>query len=320
MSATRRFASSLSCSLVIASLGAGCAARGPAGAPATATTEPPIAAQPAAVPAEPIAAATPSYPDCPSDPFCGDHCTNLPYVPGVDCKTTPYGPAKADVVVAQTNLLMCTGGTYALCAVSGPPERTGTNPANNPLPCVLGSDGTADCTCQTYTYKSGVPWFVDINAILNLGAWYQAMQECGPTGASCLNIAACGSDGSKCDGKTKLKVPSICAYIQNQGHGDPKGWLLPEAQLISAFSSAMADDYPMSPPTSCTDIPSLYAGCMTAPCVYPPGAPQPPPDGTRVSCRCPTYRGPYQIAESGQSCSAGTGFVWSGSYTPSGGS
>jgi len=259
-----------------------------------------------------VAAATPTDPDCPTDPFCGADCDNWPYVPA-DCKTTPYGPAKADVVMAGTNLLMCTGGTYALCAFSGPQEPTGENRRNNSLPCVVETDH-ADCTCQTYT--SGLPWFVDINAILNLGAWYQAVQECGPTGENCFNYTACGPDGSKCTGNTELKVPSICAYIRNQGSGDPKGWLRPQGDLISTFSYAMQDDYSMSPTTSCTHIQSpFYAGCMTAACFYPPGTPEPPPDGTLVHCECPTYHGPYQISQSHESCYAGADHIWSASYT-----
>jgi hypothetical protein len=78
---------------------------------------------------------------CPSPPPCGANCSKHPFAP-TDCWTTPNGPAKADVIIGvatkSTNMLYCNGGTYALCFFSGPPKKTGTNPANKPLPCVPG--------------------------------------------------------------------------------------------------------------------------------------------------------------------------------------
>jgi hypothetical protein len=329
MSRARSLASSLPSSFALAMILSACAARSPEATPATAAAMPaePIAAATAA-PTEPVAAgqavvatASKTYPDCPIDRFCGNECDNYPFRP-TDCNTTTSGPARADIVFSPTNMIMCSGGTYALCFFSGPPEKTGTNSGNNRLPCELSADrDSANCSCQAYT---GGVWFVDINSILNLGAWYQAvtMEECGPTGAKCQNLAACGPDGSKCAGSS-LKVPSVCAYIQNQDPDNLEVSLMPKADLISTFSLAMANDYSMNPQTDCTQVANpLYAGCMTAPCFYPPGTPDPPPDRTIVQCQCPTYAGPYQVGQTGQQCTIldGKTYVWSASYNPLAGS
>jgi hypothetical protein len=255
----------------------------------------------------------PAGPPCPVPPPCGDDCSNQPFE-RTDCWTTKYGPARADVVLGNplksTNLLYCSGGSYALCYFSGPPYATGTSADNRPLPCVLEGD-VANCTCQVYT--SG-PYFVVINDILNLGAYYETVQACGHDGSGCANITNCGPDG-RLPGCADQKVAPVCQYVQNQNPDDPSTSLMPKADLISTFSLAMDGDYRLGT-TACT---GLYAGCMTAPCFFPQGAAQPPADGDPVQCQCPTYDGPFQVGQSGQECGipgdGGGSWVWSASYT-----
>ncbi len=311
--------------LAIAPWLVGCATGGGYDARETA----PTAAEPiaAAAPAAAVAAVPPtSYEPCKIlDPPCSKlpgGCKNTPYFP-TDCLTTQYGAAAADVVIEATNLLYCNGGNYALCFASGPPYATGNpNSGNQPLPCELGDDpSVANCKCEVYTTGA---WFVDINSILNRGAYYQAVEECGQDGHECQNLRDCGKDGtgSKCAG---LKVPSVCSYVQNQAPNDISVSLLPKADLVSTFSFAMNDTYEMGKGTDCTQVPNpLYAGCMTAPCFYPPGAPMPPKDGDPVYCQCPTWQGPYQVGQPDQSCTIpdgpdGTRYVWSASYHVGGG-
>jgi hypothetical protein len=236
-----------------------------------------------------------------------------------DCWTTQYGSAKADVItggaLTSPNMLYCNGGTYALCFFSGPPDATGKKTAgNDPLPCVLEGD-VAKCTCQAYT--SG-PYFVDINAILNRGAYYETVQACGPDGSNCANIANCGPKGDKPGCKERTAAP-VCQYVQNQDPEDPAVSLIPKADLVSTFSFAMDDDYRLgSKPCPA----GLYAGCMTAPCFLGEGAASPPADGQKVQCECPTYDGVFQIGQSNQTCSIppgddGTAYVWSAANTVS---
>ncbi len=289
---------------------------------------PPSKKTPSAKAAKPASAASKSN-LCPSSPPCGSHCSNHPFVP-TDCWTTPYGPAKADVIVSakktalsSTNMLLCEGNTYALCFFSGPPTKTGRSETNNPLPCVLNADGTgASCTCQAYT--SG-PNFVDINGILNRGAYFETVAACGPDGSLCKNLVNCGEKGDRCKNKNIQPAP-ICKYLANQGSGDPAGWLMPKANLISTFSFAMS---PLSEPKTSpyvlgtTQCSGLYAGCMTAPCSYRPGHTS-ARDGELVTCECPTYNGSsYQIGQKGQSCSIvsdnASKYVWSASNTVKGG-
>ncbi len=274
----------------------------------TAEDAPPATTEPATTEAPPAGQA------CADPPPCGDDCSNYPFTPN-DCWTTPYGPAKADVILGDpltsTNMLYCEGGTYALCFFSGPPYPTGRRRDDNPpLPCVLEGD-VANCTCQAYT--SG-PWFVDINGILNLGAYYETVAACGQDGSGCANIANCGHDGSKegCDEQTTAPV---CGYVQSQDPDDPTVSLIPGADLISTFSFAMRDDYQIFP----TDCPAnLYAGCMTAPCFFEEGDDS-VEDGEPVRCECPTYTRPYQVGQPGQACTIpdqdGKSYVWSASYT-----
>jgi hypothetical protein len=291
-------------------------------APSQATTDT-SAAAPVASPSAAPAAATPaanppvSGVPCPSSPKCeGTHCSSQPFVK-TDCWTTQYGPAEADVVsgnpVNSPNMLYCNGGTYALCFFSGPPNATGSHPgSNNPLPCVLHGD-VANCTCQAY--PSG-PYYVDINGILNRGAYLETVSACGPDGSGCQNISVCGKNPNAA-GCTALKPAPVCASVKNQSPSNPAGSLMPKADLDSTFSFAMTD-YPLNPhPSDCS---GLYAGCMTAPCFFKKGHTT-TTQGETVQCECPTYTGTYQVGETGQTCSIpgsnGNTYVWSAARTVS---
>ena len=266
---------------------------------------------------KPAASASAAGKACPEPPPCGDKCSNHPFVP-TDCWTTKYGPAKADVVIGDPlkspNMLYCNGGRYALCFFSGPPYATGKKGANNkPLPCELNGD-VANCTCQVYT--SG-PYFVDINGILNRGAYYETVQTCGHDGSKCANIDNCGRDGTKL-GCGKRTVPPVCKYVQHQNPKDPKVSLMPKADLVSTFSFAMEGSYQLGK-SACPA--GLYAGCMTAPCFFKEGAKRPPSDGDPVQCQCPTYNGVFQVGQFREKndCSIPsdnvTRYVWSASNT-----
>jgi len=276
---------------------------------------------------------------CPNPPPCGSNCRSTPLQP-TDCWTTQYGPAKADVIIPEagkktavtsTNMLLCEGDTYALCFFSGPPTATGKSSRNNALPCVQNADGTASCTCQAYT-KS--PNFVDINGILNQGAYFETVQVCGPDGSLCKNIVNCGPRGDKqgCRDNKNLPWAPVCKYIAKQGKvGSQADWLWPKADLVSTFSFTMSPAKKKPPyvlgSTECSGSNAgLYAGCMTAPCTYGPSHTPPTQDGELVTCQCPTYSGTYQIGQSSkvigqpdQAChippSNGNSYVWSASYT-----
>lgn len=284
------------------------------------TPQTPIAAEPVAqrTAAAIHVSAMPPIPDptpepldtgqpCPPSP-CGDDCSNKPFVP-TRCWTTEYGPARADVYLENTNFLLCDGGTYALCAFSGPPDPTG-KPGNNALPCVLQGDGAANCTCQVYT--SG-PYYVEINSILSLYAWYETVAACGADGSGCKNMAACGGTKPAPRSCPDLQFAPVCQYVNQQGH-DPDLELIPGADVISAYSFAMNDDYPVGS-TACPS--GEYAGCMTAPCYFQEGDAIPPVDGQLIQCMCPTWTGDFQIGQSIEKsqCTIGGGgvYVWSAS-------
>lgn len=266
---------------------------------------------------------------CPSPPPCksGHDCSNYPFHP-TDCWTTTYGPAKADVIipkpdtktaVTSPNMLYCEGNTYALCFFSGPPTATGKpNHGNNQLPCVLSPDGTvANCTCQAYT--SG-PNFVDINGILNRGAYFETVNLCGQDGGRCKTIEHCWptGDGKKQAECQKYPDPPVCKYLKTQSPTNPQGSLMPKADLISTFSFAMSgkDGGYQLGSSPCT---GLYAGCMTAPCFYEKGHQSRTTKGELVHCECPTYNGVNQIGQNGQSCSIassnGKSYTWSAANT-----
>jgi hypothetical protein len=216
-------------------------------------------------------------------------------------------------------MLYCDGNTYALCFFSGPPAATGTssgnNNDNNPLPCVLNEKGdTANCTCQAYA--SG-PNFVDINGILNRGAYFETVNKCGQDGSGCQNIVNCGPRGDRpgCQG---IPQAPVCKQVKAQSPDHPEVSLMPKADLISTFSFAMSGK---NGPYELGSIPCTgpnagkYAGCMTAPCSYGPGHTSPTQDGELVQCQCPIYSGDFQIGQKGQSCPIDADHVWSASNT-----
>jgi len=269
---------------------------------------------PAAKAAKRASAASKGTP-CPNPPPCksGHDCSNYPFQPTA-CWTTEYGPARADVIIPKAgtktaftspNMLYCDGNTYALCFFSGPAGS---------LPCELSKDGTvANCTCQAYTSK---PNFVDINGILNQGAYFETVDHCGLDGGRCKNIEHCWpqDDPKKREECQKYPTAPVCEYVKNQSPGNPQGSLMPKADLISTFSFQMSGK---NGPYHLGNTPCAagkYAGCMTAPCFYGPSHTSPTQDGEQVTCQCPIYNGPYQIGQSGQSCSISPN-VWSASYT-----
>ena len=279
---------------------------------------------------------------------CAGTCSNKPFEP-TDCSTTPHGPARANIVVGSnaltsTNMLYCPGGTkdkpkpYALCFFSGPPTPTGTKSSvatNNALTCVPDfTTGFANCQCQVYNTGS---YYVDINSILNLGAFWQTQKACGHHGEKCKNIAACDANGnpktncgtSPCPPCTDTVAP-VCDYVAAQPF-DKDAALYPKSphasmssvDLVSTFSYAMSGPASATPnagygyqlgSTACTNN-GFYAGCMTAPCVYPAGSKK--TDGSIVNCACPMWQGDYQIgqpsADLQQSmlCPVGQPWVWS---------
>ncbi len=295
--APRRFAAILGAMLVAA----------PLMARADQTPPPPTPKHAAAAKTKAHAAASASSKPCPNPAPCGANCSNHPFEP-TDCWTTKYGPAKADVVISPTNLLYCNGDAYALCFFSGPPNKTGINPKNQPLPCVLKGD-VANCTCQVYTSGAN---FVDINGILNRGAYFETVNACGADGSGCQNMHTCGPDGTK-SGCGSLKPAPVCQYVKNQNPNNPSVSLMPKADLISTFSTAMIKDHPQGiHPPDCT---GPYAGCMTAPCFFKPGHTGAPVKGETIQCECPVYNGTYQVGAAKQACTippnGTTQYVWS---------
>lgn len=291
--------------------------------------------EPAAKPAEPAAAsaaATPTVSGGKDVTYCARirECTDCPndvFIP-TDCWTTQYGPARANVITLgpdeksaldANNMLYCASGAYALCYFSGPPEATGKDPSTNSrLPCVLDATGdTALCTCKAY--QTG-PYFVDIHAIGNLRVYYQTVDLCGDDGRLCQNIKHCGQDGTDPD-CANYKIPPVCAFVQNQNPNNAQASLIPGAELISTFSMAMNDDYQIASTDCPNDDHIPYAGCMTAPCNFPLGRPAGPLNGNPIECRCPTWKGPYQVGQkvASSQCAIpdgtrGESFAWSAAY------
>jgi hypothetical protein len=249
-----------------------------------------------------------------------------------DRKTTPFGPAYADIWLEESNFLACKPPlgrpfTYALCLYSGPAVGTpvpsdGSASVNPPLPCKLSPDGkSADCTCyglSTEEYPPYVPYFVDINAILNLDLYLRT-------------VGACGHGGENCSPRQPIRAGSwwneapICRAAN-------AGRVIPTTDLISAFSSVKSSDYATgaSPnSTSCTT--GKYAGCMTAPCRRTGKTDS--AGNELVQCQCPVYDGPFEISQAGVPCdanqltppptgpkTAATGtppvYVWSAAHNP----
>jgi hypothetical protein len=75
--------------------------------------------------------------------------------------TPPYGPAWADILLKPENFLQCKGAPVALCHYSRPGLGT---------PCEF-APGKALANCTCYEVPSGSPYFVDINAVLNLDVY-----------------------------------------------------------------------------------------------------------------------------------------------------
>ncbi|HEX9667690.1 MAG TPA: hypothetical protein VGA95_14180 [Thermodesulfobacteriota bacterium] len=151
-----------------------------------------------------------------------------PFIPN-DLRTTPFGPAFADIVLVPSNFLPCKGGTFALCYYSGP----------EPENCVITEDGKfAKCKCFEFSYGN---YFVDINAILDKEIYLET-------------VAKCGVEGSMCQ---ETNQAPVCDFIN-------RGEFIPGADSISAFSFECIPEQGIGQ-TSCPQ--ALYAGCMTAPCI-----------------------------------------------------
>ena len=95
------------------------------------------------------------------------------------CMTTSYGPAWADVLVAPGELPALQGRAHR------PVLLTRVADLSSVTPCEFSPDQTtANCTC--YEIPGGTPYFVDINAILNLDVYRRTFEKCGSDGSNCL--------------------------------------------------------------------------------------------------------------------------------------
>ena len=225
-------------------------------------------------------------------PFAGAHTDFDPFAKHKHFRlntlpTTSYGPPWANIIVQPSNFLLCKGASIALCYYSGAGPTT---------PCELSPDGTlANCTC--YQIPEGSPYFVDINAILNLDVYLETVKVCGQDGSDCL--------------PTGHKPAPVCHAINDNK-------LIPHADVISTFSLYLESTIPIEQ-TSCPAAP--YVGCMTAPCKT-TGDTDPVTGLPLVSCACPMYDGPYQVGQNipADQCVLGDNLVWSAAYAPNGGS
>ncbi len=220
-----------------------------------------------------------------------------------DRYTTPFGPAYADIWLVQSDFLACRPPvgrpfSYALCYFSGPAIGTpvpadGTASVNPPLPCILAPDGkSANCTCyeiKTEQYPPYVPYFVSINAILNLNLYLRT-------------IAACGHDGELCSPRAPIRdntwwnLAPVCRAANTNN-------VIPGAELISVFSTLKNSDYDTgTSPNSTTCSAGKYAGCMTAPCRH--TGQQDDAGNDLVECACPVYDGPFELGQAGVPCDA----------------
>lgn len=208
-------------------------------------------------------------------------CNELPFVYNIFW-TTQYGPAGADVTTAKSNMLPCSGPSYALCYYSGP----------EPMPCKVDRErGVAICECYAFE-RSERPYeyFVDINAILNTCAFIETVRDC-------------GTDGSGC---AKPNSAPVCNYL-----GQEPQALMWGADIVSTFG---LNELPKYGKIGCKQCNGLYAGCMTAPCHTTTDE-----DGnTTAICECPLFEGPYQVGQDDVDCDLGQGLVWSAAYDPSG--
>ena len=203
----------------------------------------------------------------------------------------------------------------------GTPVPAGGGTAiNPPLPCVLSKDGkSADCTCyglSTEQYPAPIPYFIDINAILNLDLYWRT-------------IRACGHDGSLCSARAPVRGdhPWNEAPVCRAANRDA---VIPGAPLISVFSPVKNADYATgADPNTTSCSAAKYAGCMTAPCVH--TGKYDAAGNELVQCKCPVYDGPYELSQAGVPCDANeltpptppaatTGrkpvYVWSSAHNP----
>jgi len=217
-----------------------------------------------------------------SVPFDFDEFTGHKHFRLNTLQTTPFGPPWADIMERPENFLECKGASIALCYYSGP---------EGSVPCELDGQGLANCTC--YEIPPGRPYFVDINAILNLDVYLDTVKKC-------------GTDGGNCGPNTA----PVCDAINNNK-------LIPGADLISTFSLHLEREIPISQTTCAT--PALYAGCMTAPCKR-TGNIDPDTHLPLVQCACPPFDGPYQVgqdlSQTAQECVLPGNAVWSAAFAP----
>ena len=227
--------------------------------------------------------------------------------------TTKYGPAAANIVLSGTNFLACSSGSYALCYYSGP-DASPTGKHGEPLPglpCKVSRNdpNTADCRCYAESGNS----YVDIHSIRNTEAYVETVRVCGLNGEKCRNMVSVVAEKAATEaGKTPTSLPTapVCGYLQAGANGSTP--MVPKSELVSTFSFAQAKHYG-DKQTNCTS-PAPYAGCMTASCTF-----ERDQNNKRTgfaNCHCPIYSGPYQVGQSGASCDAGSGNVWSAAYSP----
>lgn len=216
--------------------------------------------------------------------------------------TTRFGPADADIWLRESNFLACKPPlgrpfTYALCLYSGPAVGTpvtgkGARAANPPLPCKLSADGkSADCTCYGLTteeYPPVIPYFVDINAILNLDLYLRTVYACGHGGENCTP--------RQLRNYSRWNDAPVCRAAN-------MGRVIPGTDLISVFSPVKSSDYATGASPNSTSCPTgKYAACMTAPCHY--TGQRDSAGNPLVQCQCPVHDGPFEISQAGVSCDA----------------
>ncbi|WP_200283668.1 hypothetical protein [Rhabdochromatium marinum] len=230
-------------------------------------------------------------------PFCEPFCSNLPYcIP--DCYTTEAGPAWAGGGQSQNDLLFCPYAEYANCHFSGPPYATGTDPSNVALPCEVQPGTTvANCTCEVVR---GPNW-VNLTAIMNLGAYYETIAACGEDGSNCVNMSTCPTGQEEaCYTGT---IAPVCKYVAYQDSRFPHLSLIPGADLISTYGLTMNSHYQTTDTTSCSN--DYVAGCMTAPCYYTDDSQE------YAQCECPiTFSESFQLSQGGVDCDLPAGYVW----------
>lgn len=161
------------------------------------------------------------------------------------------------------------------------------------IACILSADGkSASCTCyeiQTEQYPPVVPYFVNINGILNLNLYLRT-------------VAACGHDGELCGTQAPVSdhmwwnPAPVCRAVNTNN-------VIPTAELVSVFSTVKSSDYATGTTPNTTTCPAgKYAGCMTAPC-YRTGKTD-SAGNPLVDCKCPVYDGPFELGQAGVPCDA----------------